>query len=72
MRVGRIPDFINGFQSRVNGCIKANSMVGAEQVVVDRTGCANGRNTKFVEKQGGTRKRPISTDGDQAFDAKLL
>lgn len=65
--IGGIADTINILQSRIQGRVEADGFIRTKQIIVDRTGASNNRDSILVEENSGPLQRPISPDRDQSI-----
>src|SRR5690625_4546060 len=65
---GRVADSVVIFDGGVQRRVKADRLVGAEQVVVDGAGATDGWNTLLIVEERRAPKCAVATDADEALN----
>ena len=71
MALGGITQFINGLYRGIHGCIIANGILAAGNIVINGAGNANAGNA-LVRQCAGAHERTVAADDHEGINAKFL
>ena len=71
MALGGITQFINGLYRGIHGCIIANGILAAGNIIINGAGNAHAGNAQIGQRTR-THKGTVAADDDQRVDAQLL
>src|SRR5450432_685162 len=72
MRIRRIPDFVNRFNSRIHGRIKPNGKISSGHILIDGTRNSDTGNFEFGTEFMGTPERTVPSDDDESVNPQFF